>query len=63
MKSAVDRIMISIEKMGGDKILGDKVNVFWDDVIGMTDVKEDAWEVVKLLKDRNIKYTFISKPE
>ena len=54
MKDAVDRIMISIEKMGGDKILGDKVNVFWDDVIGMTDIKEDAWEVVKLLKDRNM---------
>ncbi len=54
MKSAVDRIMISIEKMGGDKILGDKVNVFWDDVIGMTDIKEEAWEVVKLLKDRNM---------
>lgn len=54
MKSAIDRIMVSIEKMGGDKILGDKVQVFWDDVIGMTDVKEDAWEVVKLLKDRNM---------
>ncbi|MCK5014586.1 MAG: AAA family ATPase [Candidatus Omnitrophica bacterium] len=54
MKSAVDRIMISIEKMGGDKILGDKVNVFWDDVIGMTDIKEEAWEIVKLLKDRNM---------
>jgi len=40
--------------MGGDKILGDKVQVFWDDVIGMTDIKEDAWEVVKLLKDRNM---------
>ena len=54
MKSAVDRIMVSIEKMGGDKILGDKVNVFWNDVIGMTDIKEEAWEVVKLLKDRNM---------
>jgi len=54
MKNAVDRIMTSIEKMGGDKILGDKVQVFWDDVIGMTDVKEEAWEVVKLLKDRNM---------
>jgi cell division protease FtsH len=54
MKSAVDRIMVSIEKMGGDKILGDKVQVFWDDVIGMTDIKEEAWEVVKLLKDRNM---------
>ena len=54
MKNAIDRIMISIEKMGGDKILGDKVNVFWNDVIGMTDIKEEAWEIVKLLKDRNM---------
>ena len=54
MHNAVDRIMVSIEKMGGDRILGDKVNVFWDDVIGMKDVKEDAWEIVKLLKDRNM---------
>ena len=54
MKNAVDRIMISIEKMGGDKILGDKIAVKWDDVIGMKDAKEEAWEVVKMLKDRKL---------
>lgn len=51
---ALDRVMVSVEQMGENKILGGKVNVKWDDVIGMKDAKEEAWEIVKLLKDRNM---------
>jgi len=29
-----------------------KVNVKWDDVIGLENAKKEAWELVKLLKDR-----------
>lgn len=51
---ALERVMASVEAMGENKILGGKVNVKWDDVIGMTDAKAEAWEIVKLLKDRNL---------
>ena len=51
---ALERVMISVEAMGENKILGGKVNVKWDDIIGMEDTKEEAWELVKMLKDRNI---------
>ncbi len=51
---ALDDVISSIEKMDEDKILSSKVNVKWDDVIGMTDAKAEAWEIVKLLKDRNL---------
>jgi cell division protease FtsH len=54
MDAALARIMVSIEKMGGDKILSEKVNVKWDDVIGMTNAKKEAWEIVDLLRDRNM---------
>ena len=33
-------------------IKGQKVNVHWDDVIGIDEAKEEAWEVVQLIKDR-----------
>jgi ATP-dependent metalloprotease FtsH len=49
---ALDRVMVSVEQMGENKILGGKVNVKWSDIIGMEDVKEEAWEIVKMLKDR-----------
>ncbi|MBF0483380.1 MAG: AAA family ATPase [Candidatus Omnitrophica bacterium] len=52
LDEAVKRIMTSIEKMGGDKILSQKVNVKWDEVIGMKEIKEEAWEIVELLRDR-----------
>ena len=45
--------MVSIEKTGEEKILSSKVNVKWDEVIGMTSAKEEAWEIVELLKDGN----------
>jgi len=54
LKKGLKRVMDSIENMGEEKILGDKVNVKWDDVIGMAEAKEEAWEIVKMIKDRNI---------
>ncbi len=51
---ALDRVMISVESQGENKILGGKVNVKWDEIIGMEDAKAEAWEIVKLLKDRNL---------
>lgn len=41
-------------KIGQDKIKAAKVNVKWDDVIGMDSAKKEAWEIVKLLKDRHL---------
>jgi len=54
LETALGRVMHSVEAMGENKILGGKVNVKWDEVIGMKDAKEEAWEIVKLLKDRNL---------
>ena len=54
METALQRVMHSVEVMGENKILGGKVNVKWEEVIGMKDAKEEAWEIVKLLKDRNL---------
>ena len=54
LEKAMKRVMTSIENTGENKILGGKVDVKWDDVIGMDDAKEEAWEIVKLLKDRNM---------
>ena len=33
-------------------IKGENVNVHWDDVIGIDEAKQEAWEVVLLIKDR-----------
>lgn len=54
LAKALERVMISVESQGENKILGGKVNVKWDEVIGMNDAKAEAWEIVKLLKDRNL---------
>jgi len=54
LKTALERVISSIEKTGEDKILSNKINIPWSDVIGMSDVKEEAWEIVKLLKDRKL---------
>jgi len=40
--------------IGKGKIKPAKVNVKWTDVIGMEGAKKEAWEVVKLLKDRHL---------
>jgi len=50
---ALNDVMTNLEKTGEDKILSNKVNVKWDEVIGMTSAKEEAWELVDLLRDRN----------
>ncbi len=38
-------------KLGIDKL---KVAVKWDEVIGMEAAKKEAWEIIKLLKDRHL---------
>jgi len=53
MLKALNIVMVSIEKTGEDKVLSSKVNVKWDDLIGMEETKKDAWEIVELLKDRH----------
>lgn len=44
----------TIGKFGIDKVGKAKVNVKWDEVIGMDSAKKEAWEIVKLLKDRHL---------
>ena len=39
-------------KLGQKRIKSQEVNIKWNEVIGMEEVKRDAWEVVQLLKDR-----------
>ncbi|MBF0523387.1 MAG: AAA family ATPase [Candidatus Omnitrophica bacterium] len=41
-------------KMGQSKITLAQANVKWDEVIGMESAKKEAWELVKLLKDRSL---------
>ena len=41
----------SFSKMSKGMVRGDQVRVAWDDVIGMEEAKQEAWEVVELLKD------------
>ncbi|MCB9756956.1 MAG: AAA family ATPase [Candidatus Omnitrophica bacterium] len=40
--------------MGREKLDREKVNVHWSEVIGMESAKREAWELVKLLKDRHL---------
>jgi cell division protease FtsH len=51
-QKAIDRTVDIIEKASGGFIMGTRVNVAWDSVIGMDAAKKDALEVVELLKDR-----------
>ncbi|MFH1878071.1 MAG: AAA family ATPase [Candidatus Omnitrophota bacterium] len=39
-------------KLDKAPIKGKDVSITWDDVIGMRDAKQEAWEVVQLIKDR-----------
>lgn len=41
-----------LTKLGRVKVRQKSVNVHWSEVIGMEEIKEEAWEVVKLIKDR-----------
>lgn len=40
-------------KLGQKRIKSQEVNVKWNEVIGMDEVKREAWEVVQLLRDRS----------
>ncbi|RKY33295.1 MAG: hypothetical protein DRP74_00230 [Candidatus Omnitrophota bacterium] len=40
-------------KLGQKKVKSEEVNIRWKEVIGMDEVKREAWEVVQLLKDRS----------
>jgi cell division protease FtsH len=40
--------------LGKEKMATAKVNVKWAEVIGMDSAKQEAWELVKLLKDRSM---------
>ncbi len=40
--------------LGREKLSKAKVKVKWDEVIGMEGAKKEAWEIVKLLKDRHL---------
>ncbi|HNX90413.1 MAG TPA: AAA family ATPase [Candidatus Omnitrophota bacterium] len=39
-------------KLDKAPIKGKDVNISWNDVVGMHDAKQEAWEVVQLIKDR-----------
>ncbi len=41
----------SFSKISKSKIRGKQINVKWDDVIGLEEAKQEAWEVVELLRD------------
>ena len=41
----------SFSKMNTSMVRGNRINVRWDEVIGMEEAKQEAWEVVELLKD------------
>lgn len=41
-----------LAKMSTNKVRGEKVDIKWSDVIGMDESKQEAWEVVQLIKDR-----------
>ncbi len=44
----------TLGRLGIDKTSRAKVKVKWDEVIGMESAKKEAWELVKLLKDRHL---------
>lgn len=43
-----------MSKVGVEKLSKAEVNVLWSQIIGMEDAKKEAWEMVKLLKDRSM---------
>jgi cell division protease FtsH len=65
ISKAVERVMYSLEKTSGSgggclgggcgtKILSNRLNVKWDDIIGMESAKKEAGEIVELLRDRHL---------
>ncbi len=51
----------SFGRFGNEKMTKAKTNVKWDEVIGMESAKKEAWEIVKLLKDRHLLKTIGGK--
>ena len=43
-----------LNRLGKEKITLAKADVKWDDVVGMETAKKEAWETVKMLKDRHL---------
>ena len=43
-----------LSRLGREKTTRAKANIKWSDVIGMENAKNEAWEIVKLLKDRHL---------
>ncbi|MCR4336196.1 MAG: ATP-dependent metallopeptidase FtsH/Yme1/Tma family protein [Candidatus Omnitrophica bacterium] len=43
-----------IGRLTKEQVTRAKANVKWDEVIGMDAAKQEAWEIVKLLKDRSL---------
>ncbi len=41
-------------KIAAGKVRAADVNIRWDDVIGIDEAKEEAWEVLQLIKDRTM---------
>ncbi len=50
-----------LQRLTQSRITTAKVNVKWDEVIGMEGAKKEAWELVKLLKDRHMLKTIGGK--
>ena len=50
-----------LTKLFSAKISKAKVNIKWDEIIGMEDAKKEAWELVKMLKDRHMVKTIGGK--
>lgn len=43
-----------LTKIVAGKVRAQDVNIKWDDVIGIDEAKQEAWEVVQLIKDRTM---------
>ncbi len=65
LDKAIERVIFSIEKTGrggigcgggscGTRLLSSRVNIKWDDIIGMESAKREAREVVELYRDRQM---------
>lgn len=50
-----------LSRLGQEKNAVAKVNIKWDEVIGMENAKKEAWEIVQLLKDRHLLKTIGGK--
>jgi len=51
---SIEKTVEIIEKAAGSFLMATRVNVPWENVIGMETAKKDAWEVVELIKDQKL---------